>query len=133
LTDGLIVPVIRNAHVRSLLDISAELGRLVTAAREGKLGPDDYKGGTFTISNLGSFGIEAFTPIVNLPEAAILGIGAIVPTATYGDDGNLVRRDLATLSLTADHRIVDGGPAARFLSRVVKLMEAPILLIERGL
>jgi len=133
LTDGLIVPVIRNAHVRSLLDISAELGRLVTAAREGKLGPDDYKGGTFTISNLGSFGIEAFTPIVNLPEAAILGIGAIVPTATYGDDGNLVRRDLATLSLTADHRSVDGGPAARFLNRVVKLMEAPILLIERGL
>jgi pyruvate dehydrogenase E2 component (dihydrolipoamide acetyltransferase) len=133
LTDGLIVPVIRNAQARSLLDISAELGRLVTAAREGKLGPDDYKGGTFTISNLGLFGIEAFTPIVNLPEAAILGIGAIVPTATYGDDGNLVRRDLATLSLTADHRIVDGGPAARFLSRVVKLMEAPILLIERGL
>ncbi len=133
LTDGLIVPVIRNAHARSLLDISAELGRLVTAAREGKLGPDDYKGGTFTISNLGLLGIEAFTPIVNLPEAAILGIGAIVPTATYGGDGGLVRRDLATLSLTADHRIVDGGPAARFLKRVVSLMEAPILLIERGL
>jgi pyruvate dehydrogenase E2 component (dihydrolipoamide acetyltransferase) len=133
LTDGLIVPVIRNAHARSLLDISAELGRLVSAAREGKLGPDDYKGGTFTISNLGLLGIEAFTPIVNLPEAAILGIGAIVPTATYDGDGNLVRRDLATLSLTADHRIVDGGPAARFLKRVVALMEAPILLIERGL
>lgn len=132
LGDGLIVPVIRNAHARGLLDISAELGRLVTAAREGKLGPDDYRGGTFTISNLGLFGIEAFTPIVNLPEAAILGIGAIVPTPTYVG-GDLVRRDLATLSLTADHRIVDGGPAARFLSRVISLMEAPILLVERGL
>lgn len=131
--DGLIVPVIRNAHARGLLDISTELGRLVTAAREGKLGPDDYKGGTFTISNLGLFGIEAFTPIVNLPEAAILGIGAIVPTATYDSNGALTRRDLATLSLTADHRIVDGGPAARFLSRVIALMEAPILLVERGL
>lgn len=129
--DGLIVPVIRNAHARGLLDISTELGRLVTAAREGRLGPDDYRGGTFTISNLGPFGIEAFTPIVNLPEAAILGIGAIVPTATYVG-GDMVRRDLATLSLTADHRIVDGGPAARFLSRVIALMEAPILLVERG-
>ena len=95
-------------------------------------GPDDYKGGTFTISNLGLFGVEAFTPIVNLPEAAILGIGAIVSTPVYRD-GTLQERGLCTLSLTADHRIVDGGPAARFLARVRQLVETPALLLERGL
>jgi pyruvate dehydrogenase E2 component (dihydrolipoamide acetyltransferase) len=115
-----------------LFDIAAELERLVVAARAGKLGPDDYKGGTFTITNLGLFGIEAFTPIVNLPEAAILGIGAIVPTPVYTAEG-LVRRELATLSLTADHRVVDGAPAARFLRRVTHLLETPSLLLEHGL
>jgi pyruvate dehydrogenase E2 component (dihydrolipoamide acetyltransferase) len=130
--EGLIVPVIRNAHARGLFDIAGEVDRLAGLAREGKLGPDDYKGGTFTVSNLGLFGIEAFTPILNLPEAAILGVGAIIPTPVYlGDE--LVKRQLCTLSLTADHRLVDGGPAARVLARIRELMETPLLLLERGL
>jgi pyruvate dehydrogenase E2 component (dihydrolipoamide acetyltransferase) len=132
LGDGLIVPVVRSAQGRHLLDIAAEVERLVATAREGGLGPDDYKGGTFTISNLGLFGIEAFTPIVNLPEAAILGIGAIVPTPVLVD-GELRESHLCTLSLTADHRIVDGAPAARFLARIKGLMEKPILLLEQGI
>ncbi|GAB4243512.1 MAG: dihydrolipoamide acetyltransferase family protein [Thermoleophilia bacterium] len=131
-SEGLIVPVIRNAHVRGLLDTAAELRRLVGLAREGRLGPDDYKGGTFTVTNLGLFGVEYFTPIVNLPEAAILGIGALVPTPAL-EDGRLVERQTVTLSLTADHRIVDGAPAARFLARIKELMERPLLLLERGL
>ncbi len=129
--EGLIVPVVRNAHARGLLGLAGEVERLVDLAREGRLGPDDYKGGTFTVTNLGLFGIEAFTPIVNLPEAAILGVGAIVPTPVYVGD-ELVKRQLATLSLTADHRIVDGAPAARFLARIKALMEEPLLLLEIG-
>lgn len=130
--EGLIVPVVRNAHALALFATAAEVDRLVTAAREGRLGPDDYKGGTFTITNLGLFGIEVFTPIVNLPEAAILGVGAITTTPVF-QDGVFVPRQTAVLSLTADHRLVDGAVAARFLSRVRSLMEAPTLLLERGL
>lgn len=130
--EGLIVPVVRNAHSLGLFATAAEVDRLVTAAREGQLGPDDYKGGTFTITNLGLFGIEAFTPIVNLPEAAILGVGAITTTPVF-QEGSFVPRQTAMLSLTADHRLVDGAVAARFLGRVRMLMEAPSLLLERGL
>lgn len=130
--EGLIVPVIRDAHLLTLFATAAEVDRLVTTAREGRLGPDDYRGGTFTITNLGLFGIEAFTPIVNLPEAAILGVGAITTTPVF-QDGGFVPRQTAVLSLTADHRLVDGAVAARFLSRVRSLIEAPTLLLERGL
>ncbi|MBU2601304.1 MAG: 2-oxo acid dehydrogenase subunit E2 [Actinobacteria bacterium] len=130
--EGLIVPVVRNAHSLGLFATAAEVDRLVTAARGGQLGPDDYKGGTFTITNLGLFGIEAFTPIVNLPEAAILGIGAITTTPVF-QEGSFVPRQTAMLSLTADHRLVDGAVAARFLGRIRTLMEAPSLLLERGL
>lgn len=129
---GLIVPVVRNAHALSLFATASEVDRLVSAAREGRLGPDDYKGGTFTITNLGLFGIEVFTPIVNLPEAAILGVGAITTTPIF-QDGAFVARQTAVLSLTADHRLVDGAVAARFLSRVRSLLEAPTLLLEHGL
>ncbi|MHB0978833.1 MAG: dihydrolipoamide acetyltransferase family protein [Thermoleophilia bacterium] len=130
--EGLIVPVVRNAHSLPLFATAAEVDRLVTAAREGRLGPDDYKGGTFTITNLGLFGIDVFTPIVNLPEAAILGVGTITTTPVF-QDGSFVPRQTAVLSLTADHRLVDGAVAARFLSRVRSLMETPSLLLERGL
>lgn len=130
--EGLIVPVVRNAHTLALFATAAEVDRLVTAARESRLGPDDYKGGTFTITNLGLFGIDVFTPIVNLPEAAILGVGAITTTPVF-QDGGFVPRQTAVLSLTADHRLVDGAVAARFLGRVRSLMEAPTLLLDRGL
>ncbi len=130
--EGLIVPVVRNAHVLTLFATASEVDRLVTTAREGRLGPDDYRGGTFTVTNLGLFGIEAFTPIVNLPEAAILGVGAITTTPVF-QDGGFVPRQTAVLSLTADHRLVDGAVAARFLSRVRSLIETPTLLLERGL
>jgi len=130
--NGLIVPVIRGAARRGLFDIAAELYRLVGLARESKLGPDDYKGGTFTISNLGLLGIETFTPIINLPEAAILGIGAITPMPVF-DRGELTERQMTMLALTSDHRVLDGAPTARFLGRIRTIMEQPLLLLEKGL
>ncbi|MBC7293977.1 MAG: 2-oxo acid dehydrogenase subunit E2, partial [Thermoleophilia bacterium] len=108
--NGLIVPVIRNADSRGLFSTAAELDRLVKLAREGKLGPDDYKGGTFTITNLGLLGVESFAPVINPPEAAILAIGAIAPTPVFRE-GQLVERQVAILSLTTDHRVLDGAPS----------------------
>jgi len=130
--NGLIVPVVRSANSRGLFAICAELDRLVMLAREGKLGPDDFRGGTFTISNLGLLGIETFNPIINLPEAAILAIGVITPTLVP-EGGQTVERQMAVLALTTDHRILDGAPSARFLGRIRALMEQPLLLLEKGL
>ena len=126
--DGLIVPVIRNADTMSLEDISKDTRDLVIKAKSGKLKPEEYTGGTFTITNLGMFDIDEFTAIINPPEAAILAIGKIerVP-AVEGE--NVVIIPKITLSLTYDHRIVDGVPAARFLQRIKQLMENPFLLI----
>jgi pyruvate dehydrogenase E2 component (dihydrolipoamide acetyltransferase) len=114
LEDGLIVPVIRDAHRKSLGDIVRERVELAGKAQAGTLSLEEIEGGTFTISNLGSFGADAFTPIVNPPQCAILGLGRIVekPVAT---DGEVVIRPTMWLSLTFDHRLVDGAPAARFL------------------
>ncbi len=130
--DGLIVPVIRNADSLSLLAVAAELERLVKLAREGKLGPDDYKEGTFTITNLGLLGVETFNPIINLPEAAILAIGAITSTIVP-KEGRPTERQMTTLALTTDHRVLDGAPSARFLGRVRALMEQPLALVEKEL
>ena len=90
--------------------------------------PDDLSGGTFTITNLGMYGIDAFTPIINQPQAAILGVGRIV-NKPVGLNGELVLRDRLTLSLSFDHRIVDGAPAARFLQRIGQLVERPLALM----
>ncbi len=125
--DGLIVPVIRNADQRSLLEIARASRDVTERARNGQLSRDDVGGGTFTVSNMGMLGVEAFTPIINWPECAILGVGRIAERAVVRD-GQIVARPTMWLSLTFDHRIVDGAPAGRFLARVRQLLESPYLL-----
>jgi pyruvate dehydrogenase E2 component (dihydrolipoamide acetyltransferase) len=127
LDEGLIVPVVRDADRKSLLDIAAQTRALAEQARSGTLTPDQVTGSTFSITNLGRWGIDAFTPIVNPPEAAILGVGRIVEKpAAYR--GTIALRHMLTLNLTHDHRLVDGVPAARFLQRVVEMLETPYFL-----
>ncbi|HSR30156.1 MAG TPA: dihydrolipoamide acetyltransferase family protein, partial [Anaerolineae bacterium] len=127
LEDGLIVPVVRNADQLSVLEISDKVADLAQRARENTLEVDEVTGGTFTVTNLGMFGIEAFTPIINPPEVAILGVGRIVQKLALVD-GQIVTRDSMTLSLTVDHRIVDGAPGAQFLQTLVQLLEHPALI-----
>jgi len=125
---GLLVPVIRDAGHKGLRALGAEFRSLVERARAGKSLPDDLTGGTFTITNLGMYDIDAFTPIINLPEAAILGAGRIqARPAVYGSQ--IVARQMWALSLSFDHRLVDGAPAARFLQRIKRLVENPYLLL----
>jgi len=125
--NGLVVPVIRNADRRSFQELDAALKVLAEKARQGKLAMEDVAGGTFTISNLGMYGVEFFTPIINPPEAAILGVGRVVEK-TLVVDGNVKIKPVMTLSLSYDHRIVDGVPAAQFLSRVKEFVEDPEML-----
>ncbi len=125
---GLLVPVIRNADRLGIVGIAKALRELVARAREGKSGPSELTGGTFTITNLGMFGVDAFTPIINLPECAILGVGRIKPVPA-AVNGQVVVQERMWLSLTHDHRLVDGAPAARFLQRIAQLIEEPYLLL----
>lgn len=125
---GLVVPVLRDVQRMSVNEIAAGAAELVTRARAGQLLPDEMSGGTFTISNLGMFGIDAFTPIINVPEVAILGVGRIAERAVVRK-GKIVARPMMVLSLTADHRLVDGAPAARFLQRLVHFIESPLLAL----
>lgn len=125
---GLLVPVIRDADQKGLRAFGAEFRALVERARVGKSLPDDLSGGTFTITNLGMHEIDAFTPIINLPEAAILGVGRIQAKPVVRD-GEIIVRQMWTLSLVFDHRVVDGAPAARFLQRIKQLVENPYLLL----
>jgi len=121
---GLVVPVVRDAHRRSVDEIAREAARLIESARAGRSRLDDLNGATFTITNLGMYEIDAFTPVVVLPQSAILGLGRIVARPVVVDD-NIVVRKMLTLSLTFDHRQVDGAPAARFLQAVKQLVERP--------
>jgi len=121
------VPVIRNADRLTIKEFAVKFRELVARAREGKALHDDLTGGSFTITNLGMFGVDAFTPIIRLPECAILGVGRIHPEpAIVG--GEVVMRQRMWLSLTFDHRLVDGGPAARFLQGITRYVEEPYLL-----
>jgi pyruvate dehydrogenase E2 component (dihydrolipoamide acetyltransferase) len=129
LDDGLIVPVVRNADRKPLQTIAAENRELAERARAGKLGPGDVTGSTFTVTNLGTFGIDSFTPIINPPEAAILGVGRIVERIARRD-ADLVWQRMMTLSLTFDHRVVDGAPAAAFLQSLRELLELPENLLQ---
>jgi pyruvate dehydrogenase E2 component (dihydrolipoamide acetyltransferase) len=122
---GLVVPVLRNVAGQSLMHLAAQSQELVEKARAGKLSADDMSGGVFTITNLGNYGIDAFTPIINLPQTAILGLGAVRREAVVLEDDRIVPRDQITLSLTFDHRLVDGAPAARFLQTLVAAVENP--------
>lgn len=125
---GLLVPVLRDPGSRDLLELDQALRGLLQRAQEGSSPPDELTGGTFTITNLGMYDIDAFTPIINPPESAILGVGRIVakPMAV---DREVVVRDRMALSLSFDHRVVDGAPAARFLQRVKQLIERPFALV----
>jgi len=124
---GLLVPVIRDVGTSTLTQIAAQSHKLISAARAGQLAATDMQGACFTLSNLGSLGVEAFTPVINPPESAILGIGAIVREAVPLDDGSFTARDRLTLSLTFDHRVNDGAAAARFLQTLRHLIEHPLL------
>jgi pyruvate dehydrogenase E2 component (dihydrolipoamide acetyltransferase) len=128
LEQGLIVPVLRNADQRGILDIAREVRRLSEAAREGKLRPEDFSGGTFTVSNLGMFDVDSFTAVINPPESAILAVGSITPTPVVVD-GQVVVRNRMKVTLSADHRAIDGVMAARFLQEVKRLLEEPFGLI----
>jgi pyruvate dehydrogenase E2 component (dihydrolipoamide acetyltransferase) len=126
---GLLVPVLRDAQSKGLRQITHEAAAIIERARAGRLGADELRGSTFTITNLGMYEIDAFTPIINLPECAILGLGRILPKQVVVDEGmeRVAIRQMMALSLTFDHRLVDGAPAARFLQRVKQLVEQPYL------
>jgi len=125
---GLLVPVIKDADQKGLRQFGEDFRRLVDSARIGRSMPDDLSGGTFTITNLGMYDVDAFTPVINLPEAAILGVGRIAPKVV--PRGNeIVIRQMWTLCLVFDHRLVDGAPAARFLQMIKSLIEDPALFI----
>lgn len=130
---GLLVPVVRDVPGKSVQRLATESTALIAAAQAGTLGGDAMRGGTFSISNLGMFGIDAFTPLIKLPECAILGLGRIVARPVVTDEltETIAVRRMMTLSLTFDHRLVDGGPAARFLQRIVQLIELPLLWLTR--
>jgi len=125
---GLLVVVVRDADQKPLAQVNSDLMGMVAKSKQGGLGPDELSGSTFTITNLGGYGVEAFTPIVNPPESAILGIGRIAKRPAVVD-GQIVPRDLMYLSLAFDHRVVDGAPAAQFLRRVKECLEAPYVLL----
>jgi pyruvate dehydrogenase E2 component (dihydrolipoamide acetyltransferase) len=112
---GLLVPVIRNADQLGLGALSAEAKRLAKACLAGNVSPDDLAGATFTVSNLGAFGVESFTPVLNAPEVGILGVSAITPRVAAGPDGTPLLESRMGLSLTVDHQVIDGAPAARIL------------------
>lgn len=128
LDNGLVVPNVTDADKKSLTEISAEIKELAKLAREGGLAAEKLRGGTFTITNLGMYGIESFTPIINQPEVAILGVTTMEDRPVVRG-GELVIRPMMTLSLTADHRVVDGSVAASFLQRVKTLLENPALIL----
>jgi pyruvate dehydrogenase E2 component (dihydrolipoamide acetyltransferase) len=120
---GLMVPVIRYADRLSLNDLAIEAKQLAAQCIEGSINPDFLSGGTLTISNLGSFGVEYFTPVLNPPQVALLGVNAITSRPVAGADGAVVMKPHIGLSLTIDHRAVDGAPGARFLKAVVEALE----------
>jgi len=125
---GLLVPVVKDADKKNLRQFGEDFRRMVDGARIGRSLPDDLSGGTFTITNLGMYDIDAFTPVINLPEAAILGVGRIAPKAVpHGDQ--IVIRQMWTLSLVFDHRLVDGAPAAKFLQMIKSLIEDPSMMM----
>ncbi len=126
---GLLVPVIRDSQALSLKDISVEVKRLVSKCFEGTATPDELSGSTFTVSNVGSFGIEAFTPVLNVPEVAILGVGTIVPKPIEAKDGSVSFVPHIGLSLTMDHQAVDGADAARFLKALMENVASIDLLL----
>jgi pyruvate dehydrogenase E2 component (dihydrolipoamide acetyltransferase) len=128
LPEGLIVPVVRNADQLSVKELAQESSRLATAARDGALGLDDYAGGTFTVTALGMYGVDSFTPIINEPQSGIMGVNRIYDGVEWNGDVPVKTKKM-NLSLTWDHRTIDGAPAAEFLVEVCSLLAAPYRLL----
>lgn len=128
-SNGLVVPVVKNAQALTLTDLSGQLNKVIEGARQGTLAGDLYAGSTFTISNLGKSGIEYFTPIINSPEIGILGVGTLLKELQLDDTGKVIQTDKLPLSLTFDHQIIDGSPAADFLAKLISYLEDPYTLI----
>ncbi|MBB5179905.1 pyruvate dehydrogenase E2 component (dihydrolipoamide acetyltransferase) [Planomicrobium koreense] len=126
--NGLLVPVVKNADQKGLAALTAECKRLGKAARENKVKPEEMSGGTFTVSNLGMYAIDAFTPVINQPESAILGVGRI-NEKPVGVNGAIELRPMMVLSLSFDHRVIDGAPAAAFLTELKEALEQPFKLL----
>lgn len=122
-SDTLIIPVIRNVENKSLLQVSAEVKQLIEKANTGRLSSVDVTGGTFTVSSIGMYGVEWATPILNIPEAAILAVGAIKREVIVEENDEMVIKPVATLSLTFDHATVDGVPAAKFMASLKRMVE----------
>ena len=129
LDGGLIVPVIRDADKMGLDQLAAAAKDLATRAKENKLGADEYKGSTFSVSNLGMFGIETFTPIINQPDAAILGVCAIQDELALDDEGNVTKKQVMRLSVTLDHRLLDGAVVAKFQMDLRDLLQTPMNIL----
>ncbi|MGB9868065.1 MAG: dihydrolipoamide acetyltransferase family protein [Bacillota bacterium] len=125
---GLIVPVIKDADKKSISEIAETRERLVQGARGGRLSPDELEGGTFTVTNLGTYGVDFFTPIINLPESLILGVGRIIERPVV-QDGQVIAALTVYLSLVFDHRVVDGAPAARLLNEIAAILQDPVLAL----
>ncbi|HEY9593044.1 MAG TPA: 2-oxo acid dehydrogenase subunit E2, partial [Spirochaetia bacterium] len=128
---GLMVPVIRNAHTFSLRDIAREAARLIKGCREGGVKPEELGGGTFTVTNLGAFGITSFTPVLNAPQVGILGVDTITPAPRIAADGSVSFVPHIGLSLTINHQVVDGAPGARFLQTLAGNIAGFDLLLAR--
>ena len=127
--DGLVTPVIRDAHTKSLSEISLEVKDLAGRARSKKLKPEEYQGGTFTVSNLGAYGIDRFDAIINPPQAAILSVGALMKRPVVNAAGELAVGQRIDLGLSCDHRVVDGALGAQFLAELRRLLESPVLML----
>jgi len=126
--DGLLVPVIRHADMKSLSQISAEVRELAGKAKTKKLGLDEMQGNTFTISNLGMFGIEEFTAIINPPDACIMAVGGIIDKPIV-EEGRIVAGKMMKVTLSCDHRVVDGASGAKFLNSFKETLENPVRLL----
>jgi pyruvate dehydrogenase E2 component (dihydrolipoamide acetyltransferase) len=126
--NGLITPIVRNVDQKGLGQISSEIKGLVSKAKAGKLAPEEYQGGTFTISNLGMYGVDEFTAIINPPQSAILAVGGI-QTELYKDGDAIKERSFMKVTLSSDHRVIDGALAAQFVSALKSIMENPVTLM----
>jgi pyruvate dehydrogenase E2 component (dihydrolipoamide acetyltransferase) len=126
--DGLITPVVRGANRKGITEISKEIKEMAGRAREKKLQPEEYTGATFSISNLGMFGIKEFTAIINPPEAAIIAVGAATPTPVVRN-GEIVVKNIMNVTMSCDHRAIDGATGAKFLQTFKQMLENPILML----
>jgi pyruvate dehydrogenase E2 component (dihydrolipoamide acetyltransferase) len=127
--EGLITPVVRDADRKGISEIAVEVKELAGRAREKKLKPEEFTGSTFSISNLGMFGIEEFTAIINPPEAAILAVGAVGPKVVVDEEGNMAIRQRMRMTLSCDHRVIDGATGAQFLQTLKQYLEEPMLMV----